>query len=299
MSLQGDSKIMSMLRRAWFVASVVVALAAVVVALAAVVDALEMSNPVALPVGAIVIVIGFMPLALLLASAPERRRAAGVLHIGAGALFGITGIVMASQDNFLQLRLASIDWRILARSGLGLAPVGWVAIGVALALTGTALLRSRRGLALLSSLLVILTAGYLAVSLVVVPYLYLRRHGTVRLDWPLVVVAIVLLLVALLQLIAALSRVPVEWKRTIPDQPVSPLALNDDASRAHPTIKVHAMGRWAKPMVWSTVGVAAVTGVFVWGWSIFGPRLVLAEVFPDSCDSSSGAVSHCPGILTN
>jgi len=256
-----------MVKRVWFVVSVIAALGAVV-------GALMMSGSVARPMVALVIVIGRMPVAMLLASTPDRRRTVGVLHVVAGALFGSTGFVLASQGNFLRLRMASIGWRILATSGHGLAPVGCVAIGVALALTGTGLLRSRRSLAVLSALLVILTSGYFAVSLAVAPYLYLRRRGAAPLDWQAVLVAIVLVLVALLQLIAALSRVPVTWTPTIPHRSVSPLALDDDAPHPHEITRYRAGRRWAKPFLWSAVGVASAAGISVWAWLIWGPRLV-------------------------
>ena len=264
-----------MLRGVWFVASVIAALAALVAA------ALRMSGLVTRPMGALVVVIGLMPVAMLLASRPGRRRTVGVLHIVAGALLGITGFVLASQDTFLRLQMATVNWRFLATSGYALAPVGWVAVGVALVLTGIALLRYRRSLAVLSALLVIVTSGYFAVSLAVVPHLYLRRRGVSALDLPVVAAGVVLLLVALLQLIAALSRVPVTWTPTVPDRSASPHTSYDDAPHPHEMIENHARRRWVKPVAWSAVGVAAVAGISVWVWLIFGPRIVLAEAFPD------------------
>jgi hypothetical protein len=174
-----------------------------------------------------------------------------------------------------------------------------MAIGVALTLTGAGLLRSRRSLAVLSAFLVILTAGYFAVSLAVVPHLSLRRHGTVRLHWQVVAVAIVLVLVALLQLIAALSRVPVTWKRTISDRSVSPLTLDDDVPYPHEMIEIHARRRWAEPVLWSTVGVAAVAAISVWAWPIFGPRLVLAEVFPSDVTPLAHLTQLSSNVLTD
>lgn len=265
---------MSILKRVWFVASVIAALAAVGVAV-------MMSGLAARLMGALVIVIGLMPLAMLLACIPGRRRAAGVLHVAAGALFALTGIVLASQDTFLPVLMTSMDWRVLARSGGGLASVGWVAVGVALALTGTALLRSRRGPAVLSALLVTLTSGYFAVTLVVVPYLSLRHYGVTRLNWQTVLVAILLVLSALLQLMAALSRVPVAWTPTIPDPSLSPPTLYGDAPHAHAAIEVHPRRRWKKRVLLAAVGVAAIAGVCARAWLLFGPRLVLAEVFTD------------------
>lgn len=282
-----------MLKGVWFVASVIAALAALGV------GALGMSGPVTRPMGALVVVIGLMPVAMLLASRPGRRRTVGVLHIVAGALLGITGFVLASQDNFLRLKMATVDWRFLATSGHALAPVGWVAVGVALVLTGVALLRYRRGPAVLSALLVVLTSGYFAVSLAVVPYLYLRRRGVSALDLPVVAAGVVLLLVALLQLIAALSRVPVPWAPTVPDRSASAHTSYDDAPHPHEIVENQAMRRWVKPVVWSAVGVVAVAGISVWVWLIFGPRIVLAEAFPDP--NLANCVAHelgSPGAST-
>ena len=228
---------MRMLRGVWFVASVIAALAALVAA------ALRMSGLVTRPMGALVVVIGLMPVGMLLASRPGCRRTVGVLHIVAGTLLGITGLVLASQDTFLRLQMAMVDWRFLATSGYALAPVGWAAFGVALVLTGIALLRYRRSLAVLSALLVIVTSGYFAVSLAVVPHLYLRRSGVSALDLPVVAAGVVLLLVALLQLIAALSRVPVTWTPTVPDRSASPHTLYDDHPHPHGTIENHARRR--------------------------------------------------------
>ena len=265
---------MSMLKRAWSLASVIAALAAVVVAV-------MMSGLAARLMGALVIVIGLMPLAMLLASIPGRRRVAGVAHVVAGALFALTGLVLASQDTFLPLLMNSMAWRVLARSGGGLASVGWVTIGAALALTGTALLRSRRGPAVLSSLLVTLTSGYFAVTLVLVPYLSLRRYGATRLDWQAVLVAILLVLAALLQVIAVLSRIPVTWTPTIPDPSLSTPTPYGDATHAHAAIEVRPRQRWKKRVLLSAVGGAAIAGICAWAWLLFSPRLVLAEVFTD------------------
>jgi len=282
-----------MLKGVWFVASVIAALAALGA------GALGMSGPVTRPMGALVVVIGLMPVAMLLASRPGRRRTVGVLHIVAGALLGITGFVLASQDNFLRLKMATVDWRFLATSGHALAPVGWVAVGVALVLTGIALLRYRRGPVVLSALLVVLTSGYFAVSLAVVPYLYLRRRGVSALDLPVVAAAVVLLLVALLQLIAALSRVPVMWTPIVLGRSASPHTSYDDAPHPHEIVENQAMRRWVKPVVWSAVGVVAVAGISVWVWLIFGPRIVLAEAFPDP--NLANCVAHelgSPGAST-
>ena len=265
---------MSMLKRAWSLASVIAALAAVVVAV-------MMSGLAARLMGALAIVIGLMPLAMLLASIPGRRRVAGVAHVVAGALFALTGLVLASQDTFLPLLMNSMAWRVLARSGGGLASVGWVTIGAALALTGTALLRSRRGPAVLSSLLVTLTSGYFAVTLVLVPYLSLRRYGATRLDWQAVLVAILLVLAALLQVIAVLSRIPVTWTPTIPDPSLSTPTPYGDATHAHAAIEVRPRQRWKKRVLLSAVGGATIAGICAWAWLLFSPRLVLAEVFTD------------------
>ena len=85
-------------------ASVIAALAALVAA------ALKMSGLATRPMGVLVAVIGLMPAAMLMASRPGRRRTVGVLHIVAGTLLGITGFVLASQDTFLRLQMATVDW---------------------------------------------------------------------------------------------------------------------------------------------------------------------------------------------
>lgn len=209
-----------MLNRAWFGASVISALAGLVI------GSLLLPGSVTRPTGALIMVVGLMPAAIQLAGTPDRRRMAGGLHVAAGALFGVAGFILASRDSFLRLRLASIDWRLLASSGHGLAPLGWMATGVALTLTGTGLLRSRRSCAVLSALLMILTSGYFAASLTVTPYLRLRHVGVSLIDSQSVASAIVLLLVALLLFIAALSRYPVTWMPLVPERPGNPPTLD-------------------------------------------------------------------------
>lgn len=297
-----------MLKRAWFVASVIAAFAALVVG-----SLMLLDSSVTRPTGALVIVVGLMPVALLLAGTPDRRRMVGGSHIAAGALFAIAGLVLASQNNFLWLRLATIDWRILATSGHSLAPVGWVATGVALMLTGLGLLRSQRSCAVLSALLMIFTCGYFAGSLAVAPYLLLRhrcqpegacqnRVGVSLIDQQAVIVAIVLLLVALLLIIAALSRYPVRWMPLIPHRSGNPPRLAGDSARPDEIVE-NQVRRWMKPAVWSAVSLATVAGVSIWAWLTWGPRFVLADVFPDpnlaSCvahemgqPGSSTKVSH-------
>lgn len=267
---------MSKSERAWFLASVIVALAALVV------GSLEpIGSSVTRPAGELVIAIGLMPVAVLLAGRPDRRRAVGVLHVVAGALFGIAGFVLASQDDFLQLRLALIDWRILVASGPGLAPVGWMAIGVAMILTGTGLLLFRRSFAVLSALLVIVTSGYFSGSLALAPYLRLRHLGRSLIDSQAIAAAIVLLLVALLLVIATLSRYPVRWVPLISERPGNPPTLDGDSAHPDEVAASHLRRRWVKPAVWSAVGAAAVAGVWVWVSLTWGPRIVLADVFLD------------------
>lgn len=250
---------MTMPKRVWFLASVTAALAGLVV------GAQMLSGQVTRPMGALMIVFGLMPAAMFLAAIRDRRRTVGALHVAAGALFGISGFVLASRDNFLGVRLASIGWRVLAHSGYSLASVGWMAIGLALILTGAGVLTSRRTPAVLSALLVICTAGYFAVSLSVVPYLYGRRYGWSRLDPQSVVTGIVLVLVALL-VIAALSRLSATGLTAVRE-----VAGEDRAGR-----------RWVRAAIWSACGTAAVAGISVWAWLTWGPRLVVAEVFPDA-----------------
>jgi hypothetical protein len=108
---------MSMVKRAWFVASVIVALAALGAGSLGLIG-----SPVTSPAGALVIAVGLMPAALLLAGRPSRRRMIGVFHVAAGTTLGIAGFVLASQDNFLRLTMASIDFRALATSGPGSRP---------------------------------------------------------------------------------------------------------------------------------------------------------------------------------
>jgi hypothetical protein len=115
-SQQGEYRIMAMMNRAWFVASVIAAAAALVGA------RMMMSVSNARPMGALMIVMGLMPVAILLARTPDRRPTVGLLHVVTGAIFDIAGALLVSQDNFFRLRLASIGWRVLATSGHALAP---------------------------------------------------------------------------------------------------------------------------------------------------------------------------------
>lgn len=263
-----------MVKRAWFVASVIVALAALGAGSLGLIG-----SSVTSPAGALVIAVGLMPAALLLAGRPSRRRMIGVFHVAAGTTLGIAGFVLASQDNFLRLTMASIDFRALATSGPDLAPVGLMAIGVALMLTGTGLLLSRRSFAVLSALLVILTSGFFAGSLALAPYLRLRHLGHALFDSQAVATAAVLLMVALLLVFAALSRYPVTWMPLNP-RPGNPPRLAGDSPRPHEIIANQAR-RWMKPAVWSAVSLATVAGISIWAWLTWGPRFVLADVFPD------------------
>jgi hypothetical protein len=266
---------MSMVKRAWFVASVIVALAALVAGSLG-----PIGSSVTSPAGALGIAVGLMPAALQLAGSPSRRRMIGVFHIAAGTTLAIAGFVLASQDNFLRLTMASIDFRALATSGSNLAPLGLMAIGVALMLTGTGLLLSRRSFAVLSALLVILTSGFFAVSLALAPYLRLRHLGHALFDQQAVAAAAVLLMVALLLVFAALSRYPVTWMPLIPARPGNPPRLAGDSPRPHEIIENQGR-RWMKPAIWSAVSLATVTGISIWAWLTWGPRFVLADVFPD------------------
>jgi internalin A len=266
-----------MMKRAWFAASVIAALAALVVG-----TLLHPGSAVTGQVGALLIVIGLMPVALLAAGTPDRRRRVAALHVAAGALFTVAGLALTSQDGFLGLRLASIDWRILAGSGPSLIPVGWMAIGVALTVTGTGLLRSRRSWAVLSALLMVLTCGYFAASLAVVPYLYLRRHGVSLVDPQAIAAAIVLLLAAVLLVIAALSRLAVTWVPTTSDGSGRPHA--SDAASAHPDeiLTSPVTRRRVKAAIWSAVGVATLVTISIVVWLGSGPRVTLADAFPDT-----------------
>jgi internalin A len=267
---------MSKLKRTWFVASLVVAAIALVDGTLALTG-----SPVTRAAGVLVIAIGLMPVAFLLAGSVDRRRMVGASHVGTGVLLGIAGFVLASQGGFLQLRLALIDWRLLVTSGSSLAPVGFMAMGVALILTGTGLLLLWRSLAVLSSLLVILTAGFFSGSLTLARYLRFRDLGVNVVGPQAMVAAVVMLLAALLLVIAALSRYPVRWVPLSLERPGSLPGLDDDPAH-HGDLPASRPGRrWVKAAAWSVVVAGAVAGMWVGASLTFSPRIVLAEVFPD------------------
>jgi internalin A len=267
---------MSKSKRAWFVASVIVAVAALVdgsIGLA--------GSSVTRPAGVLVIAIGLMPVAFLLAGSVDRRRMVGALHVGAGVLLGLAGFVLASQDGFLRLKLALIGWRLLVISGPSLAPVGLMTVGVALILMGTGLLLLWRSLAVLSSLLVILTSGFFSGSLTLVPYLRFRHLGHNVVDPQAIAAAVVMLLAALLLVTAALSRYPVRWVPPVTERPGNVTGWADDSAHPNELPSSHLRRRRVKAVAWSAVGAAVVAGIWGWASLTFGPRIVLAEVFPD------------------
>ena len=122
---------------------------------------------------------------------------------------------------------------------------------------------------------------HLGVGLAVACLLSRRRRGVSCLGLPVGSAGVVLLLVAMLELNAELIRVEGNGTPTVPGRSASPHTLYDDHPHPHGTIESHARRRWVKPVAWSAVGVTAVAGISVWVWLIFGPRIVLAEAFPD------------------
>jgi len=280
---------MSMVKRAWFSASVMVAVAALVdgsIGFA--------RSPVTRSAGVLVIVIGLMPVAFLLAGALDRRRKVGALHVAAGVLLGVAGFVLASQDGFLRLKLALINWRLVLSAGPSVAPVGLMAVGGALILTGAGLLLLWRSLAVLSSLLVLLTAGYFSGTLALSPYLRLRHYGQNLVDPQAIAAAIVMMLAALLLVVAALGRYPVRWVPLIAERPGDLPGLEDHSAHPDELPASHPRRRWMKAVAWSAVGAGVVAAISVWASLTFGPRIVLAEVFPDQ--SLAACVAQAMGV---
>jgi internalin A len=154
-------------------------------------------------------------------------------------------------------------------------------LGCALILTGTGLLLLWRSLAVLSSLLVILTAGFFSGTLTLSPYLRLRHYGQSLVDPQAVVAAIVMVLAALLLFTAALGRYPVRWVPPMTERPDNAPGLEDNSAHPQELPAIFLRGRWVKAAAWSAVGAGVLTGIWVWASLTFGPRIVLAEVFPD------------------
>lgn len=269
---------MSRLTRAWYVTSLVSALAGLSV------GAWLLQSEVARPLAVLVTVAGLMPIGLWRAVAPARRRTVGAVHLGCGLVLGLAGVVVLSDHGFLRLRMASLDWRILVGSARSLVPAGWVVAGVALILTGLGLVLFRRGLAVLAAVLMVLTAGYLLGGLVVEPYVFLQRHAVPLgfgsfariggIDLSDLAASTVLLLAALLLAVGALSPAVLRWARPGAAAPDGPPGAPADGP-------VRTTRRWLKPAVWSGIGVAVVVVGGLRAFAQWGPGIVVGEAFPD------------------
>ena len=246
------------------------------------------------PMGVLLIAVGAVPGAILLAAAPRFRRLAGALLAAAGTVLAVVGLGLASQHQFLELRLALIDWRILVHSAYGLASFGLMAAGLALALAGVGTYRRNRGVSVLTALVGIVTAGYFVASLVASAIHATHYRGGTWLDRRDLAVAIVLVFSACLLLaIAALSRSLLGSTAQTIDRAGTTDAPAGDVLETPLRPGGRARRRWVKPVVISGIGVAVLAGIGGSAWSTWGPRLVLGEVFPDQ--GLATCVAHAMG----
>ena len=85
--------------------------------------------------GILLLVLGLLPAAVLVL-APRGRMARAAAAVAVGVLLIVTGSVLMAQNEFLDLRLALISWRILVQSVSVVAPVGLLVTGIAAVLVG-------------------------------------------------------------------------------------------------------------------------------------------------------------------
>ncbi|MDM8083722.1 leucine-rich repeat domain-containing protein [Cellulomonas cellasea] len=253
-----------MRRRQW----VWFAIAAIVGAAALPVSAPLLGSSASRPLGVLVLVLGLAPVLLLTASEADRRRR-GVALALAGSALAVAGLVLAAELRFLSLRLATIHWRIFVVSGYGLAPWGWVLAGAGLALAGVAMARARsgrrRGLVVASVVLLVVTCAFFAMSSLLNAWRTLRLVPSMS---PLastdLLRGIALLAAGALLAAVAFHRTWLQWP-TVSEPGAAPV-------RPRP--------RWVARTAAALLGVALAAGG-AGGWYQWGPRIVLAEVFPD------------------
>ncbi|WP_448070618.1 leucine-rich repeat domain-containing protein [Georgenia yuyongxinii] len=264
---------MPVLRRPWLVGAAVVGAAALALAIP------DLARAVTAPYGALVALVGVAPLVWTVASRARRRGARAVLVLaGVGLVVG--GGLLARRDEFLDLELALISWRILVRSPLALAPVGLVVVGIAIALTAVGALRDRRRYrtagAWLAGVTALGAAGVTAAASVV----RVRRDVPLFVDeWGLVTAGVLTAAAVLLAHLglatgradpAGLGGVDLDTTTGAPGAASAPEVAGASRRRLRLRRAVAAV---------TVLGVAGAAGA--WWWQTRGPRFAIEEVFPD------------------
>ncbi|WP_154794161.1 leucine-rich repeat domain-containing protein [Occultella kanbiaonis] len=304
------------LKTLWWVAAGLVAALAVILSVLRLAAGATIAT--ALPELLLIAAIGLSPLVLAAAARPvSRGRAPGAstsLLLAAGIVLAGTGLLLAAADGFLGLRLASGDWRLLARATTATAPLGLVGVAAAWALTAVGVARRERLWVRAAAGVLALTALWFAASFAAAS-IWRVRAGT-----PLLTDATGLT-TAVLIAVAGLLALGVPWvagatrARSVPapvtDAHVSePRAygLSAEEPRADRTrvietraIEPHTPSGWVAPrphprarIVAAGVAVVLVVGGAVALWTDRGDRLVLSEVFPDP--ALAACVAHTMGL---
>ncbi|CAM3278708.1 leucine-rich repeat domain-containing protein [Occultella aeris] len=286
------------LKTTWWVAAGLVAVLAVILS----VLRLAASAPItaAVPQLLLIAAIGLSPLVLAAAARTvSRGRAPGAstsLLLAAGIVLAGTGLLLAATDGFLGLRLATGDWRLLARATTATAPLGLVGVAVAWAATAVGVARRERVWVRAGAGVLALTALWFAASFAAASIWRVRAGMPLLTDATGLVTAVVIAVAGLLALgvpwVAGVTRA-----RSVP-VPATDAHVSDtraDEPRADRTrvteprvIEPSPPSGWAEPrphprarIVAAGVAVVLVAGGAVALWTDRGDRLVLAEVFPD------------------
>ncbi|MBZ2195048.1 leucine-rich repeat domain-containing protein [Occultella gossypii] len=284
------------LKTIWWVA------AGLVAALAVILSVLRLAAiaPIAagLPELLLIAAVGLSPLVLAIAARTvSRGRAPGAstsLLLAAGIVLAGTGLLFAATDGFLGLRLASGDWRQLARATTATAPLGLVGVAAAWAVTAVGVARRERVWVRSSTGVLALTTLWFAASFAAAS-IWRVRAGTAWLtDATGLVTAVVIAVAGLLALgvpwVAGVTgtsgaQAPVTGADVDEPGPVEPVAESGWVdTQPHPRARIVAAG----------VAVVLVVGGAVALWTDRGDRLVVAEVFPDP--ALAGCVAQTMGV---
>ncbi|WP_163543308.1 leucine-rich repeat domain-containing protein [Occultella kanbiaonis] len=284
------------LKTLWWVAAGLVAALAVILSVRRLAAGATIAT--ALPELLLIAAIGLSPLVLAAAArtvSPGRAPGASTsLLLAAGIVLAGTGLLLAATDGFLGLRLASGDWRLLARATTATAPLGLVGVAAAWALTAIGVARRERLWLRVAAGVLALTALWFAASFAAAS-IWRVRAGT-----PLLTDAAGLA-TAVLIAVAGLLALGVPWvagatrARSVP-------APATDAHVSEPrAIEPHTPTGWVEPrphprarIVAAGVAVVLVVGGAVALWTDRGDRLVLSEVFPDP--ALAACVAHTMGL---
>lgn len=205
-------------------------------------------------------VVGAAPLVLGATLGRGRTRTVGWALLATGGVAVVLGVGWMGRDGFIDLRLATVSWRVLVRSTHVLTPVGLAALGTAVVLAGVAALLGRRGLAFCAAILMATVAVGLGLSVAAGSV-----RGLAAADGPTVHAPGLLLGAALLATAV-----------------VAALATALDRTR-DPSPRPPATSRTRLVRLAATVGVVAVLcgAAGAWWWQRQADRLVIGDVFPD------------------